>query len=366
MSSASTLPAPSVATIPEVGVLTPPGRGAVATLRIRGPGERLDGNTGRPPLCRCRNGIAVAAQPIGRIAFAQWGPTDPEDVVLCRVAPDEWEVHCHGGRAAVARIVGDLKPLGFTVEDPAITRQGGPVEWARRAVPQATTLKTADWLLQQATAAWPRAVAEFATCDAADLKRRCDEMRRWSKFGRRLTTPWAVALIGRPNAGKSSLMNALSGFTRSIVHDQPGTTRDAVTMETAFQGWPVRLIDTAGIRESPDEIETSGIERARRAAEGADLVVIVTDLSKPPTAESRTLLAEFPEALAVMNKCDLKDAWGTEVPSGALAISATSLAGLTELVAAIVRRLIPELPPSGLAIPVSEEHEAWLAERSTR
>ena len=99
-------------------------------------------------------------------------------------------------------------------------------------------------------------------------------------LGLRLLSGWKVVLIGRPNVGKSRLLNALSGFRRAIVDELPGTTRDVVAFRTAFGGWPVELADTAGIRATPDEVEHLGIERAKEELRTADLVLLVLDRSE--------------------------------------------------------------------------------------
>ena len=114
-----------------------------------------------------------------------------------------------------------------------------------------------------------------------------------------------MVLAGRPNVGKSSLMNALAGHGRSIVHHAPGTTRDAVTLTTAIDGWPVELCDTAGLRPAGDALESAGIERAQERLARADLVVLVCDQSMPWSAEDQALLDQWPEAVLVHNKCDL-------------------------------------------------------------
>lgn len=135
-----------------------------------------------------------------------------------------------------------------------------------------------------------------------------------------------VAIIGPPNAGKSSLLNALLGIERSIVTEVPGTTRDYVEEQIEVDGFPVVLIDTAGLRESEDRVETIGIERTRRIASNADVVWYVFDATQglPPefgaVGESTTLIA---------NKCDLAE------PSVGIPVSALSGEGLRDLLATL-------------------------------
>ena len=162
-----------------------------------------------------------------------------------------------------------------------------------------------------------------------------------------------VAIVGRPNVGKSSLLNALLGFGRAIVWDEPGTTRDVISGDTAFEGWPVRLADTAGLRVTDDEIESVGIEHARRELEGADLVVLVIDRSRSVDEGVRRLMDELGDGLVVANKSDLPDASGGGLPQQALVVSALSGEGVDRLAAAILGRLVPEVPEPGTAVPVS-------------
>jgi tRNA modification GTPase len=189
---------------------------------------------------------------------------------------------------------------------------------------------------------------------------RVDALLAWADFGLHLTRPWHVVLTGRPNVGKSSLINALLGYSRSIVYDEPGTTRDIVTAETAIAGWPVRLIDTAGIRQAAEGLEAAGIERAHESLASADCVIVVCDVGSVPEAEDVELLASWPGATVAGNKSDLPNMWGERLPENALCVSSRTGAGLDTLVEAIAARLVPELPPAGTPIPITERQVALL------
>jgi tRNA modification GTPase len=142
--------------------------------------------------------------------------------------------------------------------------------------------------------------------------------------GRATTAGLNAVILGRPNAGKSTLLNRLVGSDRAIVTPIPGTTRDIVRETIEIGGLPVTLADTAGLRESSDLVEGIGIERAREAAKTADLILYLIDASAGMTAEDHAELERFPDALVVYTKADLASADG-------LAISAVTDAGMVEL-----------------------------------
>lgn len=135
-----------------------------------------------------------------------------------------------------------------------------------------------------------------------------EELLSHCRMGAAVREGIAVAIVGKPNVGKSSLMNALLMRDRSIVTALPGTTRDAIEECLHIEGVPVRLIDTAGWREAGDEAEEEGVRRARAAADGADLVLLVVDASAELTDEDRRIADAVDDArtLLVANKVDLE------------------------------------------------------------
>ena len=152
--------------------------------------------------------------------------------------------------------------------------------------------------------------------------------------------PIQLAIVGRPNVGKSSLLNRLSRCERAIVTELPGTTRDLVESELVLQGVPLTLLDTAGIRATDDQVERLGIERSRAALQAADAVVLLFDLSAGWTAEDQALRALVPEAvplLIVGNKADQLAAGTLPAPEAEVRISALRGDGQEQLVEALLR-----------------------------
>jgi tRNA modification GTPase len=344
--------------MPHVAVITPPGRAAVATIRIAGM-VVLEEPT---PLWRAANGRPLTEQPTGRVCFGCWGDESPEEVVLCRIDSDVVEVHCHGGQAAVARIIDDLEARGCEVQSWQEFERAGRDQIeseCREALTRATTMRTADILWQQCQGRLSKMFSELEQMPPEQARERAAELLRWAEFGIHLTRPWQVVLCGRPNVGKSSLINALVGYGRSIVYDQPGTTRDVVTAETALEGWPIEFSDTAGLRDEADELESAGIARAMERLMTADLRILLLDSSQPLTDDDDRLLADWPDALVVAHKSDLQTAWEDELP-GAIRVSSLTGAGLDELTTMIVDRLIPAVPPPLTPLPVTHRQAEFL------
>jgi len=348
--------------------LTPSGRGAVATIGVRGDILAVD------PYFRAANGKSLAKQPIARICFGYWGQAPvQEEIVVVKSAADALELHCHGGPAAVHRILHDLQEVGGIVlkpEDwwptPGCSWQSALQAECESALRLAITQKTAHHLLRQCTL-FPAEMDRLVTATPEDRERSLQRMRHWTRFGQHLTVPWKIVLCGRPNVGKSSLINALVGYARSIVFDQPGTTRDVVVAETAFDGWPVELSDTAGIRHfasgdhPADSLEAAGIARARIKLREADLILLVLEAGQQVSSADRELAAAYPRALMVGNKCDLMPR--THNPSEPKQLhfcSAHTGEGIETLIRAIVQRIVPEEPDENTPFPVTEEQRRRL------
>ena len=343
-------------------VLTPFGRGAVATIRVVGDlSLPVEGSSSIAieALFRAANRLPVQQQPLNKIAFGQWGMTDCEDLVICRLASDILEIHCHGGDAAVQRVLRDLSAADCDVIDwrqqNALTDGILKME-CLDVLSRTTTLRTTEIVLEQSNGLLETAFAKLKTFDADSgwsIHRELDDLLQWAHFGLHLATSWSVTLTGRPNVGKSSLINALLGYQRSIVFDEPGTTRDVVTGDTALEGWPIVFADTAGIRHGAGELESAGIAFARERLRGADLRLVLIDLSQSPTSDDDELLSQWPDALVIAHKCDLPDQWHNRLPAQAIRASSLSGEGIVELQQQIVNRLIPVVPSQGTAIPIT-------------
>jgi tRNA modification GTPase len=173
-----------------------------------------------------------------------------------------------------------------------------------------------------------------------------EELAASFAYGKIVHEGLTLAIVGRPNVGKSSLFNRLVERERAIVTASPGTTRDLVSETVAIGGIPIKLVDTAGIRRALDEAESIGIRKSMEALADADLVLVVCDASQPLAEEDQQLLSQAQERVAIVveNKCDLMNHVGTAEQgsangSGVVRTSATTGQGIAELRNEILRHV---------------------------
>ncbi len=360
-----------------VACLTPPGRGAIAALGIRGPRAwEILRNLFRTTSA---NSPKLPAEPeldrvwLGRIGEKDSAPfADQVVVTITQMTPIPWvEVHCHGGVEVVRWLMEILEAQGCQpCSWPDLERGTTFDRWktaAMLAMTQASTVRTASILLDQYHGAFADALAKIkfvlSKSNFDEAIHLLEELARYADVGRHLTAPWKVAVIGPPNVGKSSLVNALAGFQRSVVASTPGTTRDLVTTLIAVDGWAVELIDTAGLREEAESLEGQGINLARRAAADVDLCLWIMDASEPVIWPDNSLRKNNKIKL-IINKIDLPAAWN--IPQSAvLPISARTGMGLPELVEALARWLVPDSPPPGTAVPFTSALASQVEEALT-
>ena len=366
-------------------IATPQLPSAIGILRLSGPGTL----TALDRVFRARNGRAAGEQTPRRMVYGDLLDADGSviDNVLCVrfPGPDSYtgedcaELHCHGSPVVLNAGLAALFATGcrqakggeFTrraflngrmdliqAESVADLIDAETAEAAKNAVCQLDgALSRAigriyDGLMDMAARFY--AVVDYPDEDIEDVQRQqmLDTLRTSQQEleallatfsrGQLLKLGVPAVILGRPNAGKSSLLNALLGYDRAIVTDIAGTTRDTVEEKVLVGGVLLRLTDTAGQRETDDPVERIGVERARSAAQSAELVIAVLDGSAPLEAGDRAILDEAAAAqrsIVLLNKSDLPAAF--ELP-GALRISARTGEGLDALEARVAELFPPE------------------------
>ena len=367
-----------------VALSTPPGRSGIAVLRISGCESLsiLATLLGVESYKPTPNFLALK-----RLIDPSSGETLDEALVCFFQAPhsftgeDVVELHCHGSPVLLRTVIDLILKLGARLADPG--------EFSLRAVTNGRLKLTeaeairdvidaqTDAALRQATRQLKGEISnrlrpakeelleiivrlesslEFVEDDLPaiasqeiiqsleSLQQDLSRLRATFGTGKLLRDGIRVALVGRPNVGKSSLFNSLVGHSRAIVTAIPGTTRDTLSESIGVDGVPVLLIDTAGIRSSSDEIESIGVERARREAADADLLIVVIDGSETLRDEDRFVLAEVSHGrhIVAVNKSDLPTFSITSLDnqhpncSAVVSVSAKSEAGLNTLRTAIL------------------------------
>jgi tRNA modification GTPase len=373
-------------------IATPPGEGALAVIRISGPGALSLADTvfraAKSPSAMEERRIAF-----GRIIDAKGEVIDEVLLTFFRnprsyTGEDLVEISGHGGSLVASRVLAAVLEAG--------ARMARPGEFTERAfINGKLDLTQAEAVMDLISAGTPRAAraaaaqlegrlgqeiqalrGELLECVAhleafidfpeegidpesgVALRRRMQRIAErlaillaTADEGRLLREGITLALCGAPNAGKSSLLNRLLGAERAIVNEAPGTTRDTIEEKASLGGYPFRVIDTAGLRETSDPVEREGVERARRAAEQADIRIHLVDAS----AQSGPVTSLFGEEMVVLNKIDLvADRHRLSSVSATACISCQTGEGIDSLITSILANVTGrsegESLPDGAAI----------------
>jgi tRNA modification GTPase len=369
-----------------VAIATPPGRGGIGVVRLAGP----DAKKIALPMLRLKHDLSPGHAVFGELidpneragAVAPSSARIDEVVVTYFAKPHSYttddivEISAHGSPVVLGHIVELAMACGARLAEPGeFTMRAflkGRIDLTQaeavRDLIESQTLYQARIAAQQLEGALSRrlqpikqklveliatleAGIDFAEDDISVLpadqilqriavvRAPLEELANSFAYGKIVHQGLTLAIVGRPNVGKSSLFNRLVERERAIVTATPGTTRDLVTETVAIAGIPVKLVDTAGIRRALDEAESIGIEKSKEALADADLVLVVFDSSQPLAEEDQQLLTQVEgrPAIVVENKCDL-DHVGTAAQAR-VRTSATTGEGIPELRNEILRHI---------------------------
>ncbi len=365
-------------TIAAVATAVAPGQGSVAIVRLSGPqAEAIGLQLFEAPGSQVWDSHRVL---YGHVVDPANGERVDEALLLLMRAPRSFtretvvELHCHGGVVAVRRVMelvlaagarralsGEFSQRAFLNGRLDLTRAEAISEMITARSRRSAQLAMAGidgGLQRRITALREQLLDQLAELEARvdfeedlppldgdavaaviqQVRIELEQLVAEAYQGELLRDGLRVAIVGRPNVGKSSLLNLLSQRERAIVTDLPGTTRDLLESELVLDGVPLTLLDTAGIRPTSDVVERLGIERSREALAAADAVLLLFDLSSGWTADDQQLRDLVPEGAALLvvgNKADL--AAGDQAPAD-VAISALTGAGRDGLVARLLER----------------------------
>ena len=379
-----------------VAISTAPGRGGIGIVRLSGPDARAIAG----PLLRLRHELSPGRARFGELVDmedgvkpngGQAGGVLDEVVATWFAAPNSYtgedvvEIAMHGSPVLLEHVVRRCcagTPKARLAEPGEFTQRAflaGRIDLTQaEAVGDliaSSTLEQAKLAARQLGGALARQIApikaglleliatleagiDFAedvieVAPAAEVVRKFAELRtplealeRSFGHGRVVREGFRMAIVGRPNAGKSSLFNRLIERDRAIVTPVPGTTRDLVTERVAIDGIPVELVDTAGLRDASDEAERIGIEKSREAMAESDIVLLVLDSTAEMTQQDRDVLAEgiARGVIVARNKVDLfrGSAPELELPPGVASMLTSALTGqgISEIRAAILRAVV--------------------------
>lgn len=321
---------------PRVAAVTPIGAAGIAVIRVVGDGALAAASSIFQPLPRRPDAVSLQAGRVNIGQIVDSGRVIDDAVLTVRplttagdgACGEVVEINPHGGIRVVQRVLMLLVRQGCRLTPPdEIGLLGLPADNAVQreaweSLTRAQTHRAAMWLANQQTVL-ANVVAECidrlaspAKADVEWVAGRLGELLDRYESARWLVDGAGIVIAGAPNAGKSTLANRLFGQPRSIVTEQPGTTRDWIAEPAAVEGVPIVLVDTAGLRPTDDPIERASVERGLGRAAEADLVLLVVDRSEELSSTTRYAIDAViglptpPRAILVANKSDLPDRLG--------------------------------------------------------
>jgi tRNA modification GTPase len=366
-----------------VAISTPPGRGGIGVVRLSGSEARQIA----APMLKLRRELEAGRAVLGELVDPNSGNRIDEVVATFFAKPHSYttddliEISAHGSPVVLQHIVEMALGRGARIAEPGeFTMRAflnGRVDLTQaeavRDLIDSQTLYQARVAAQQLEGALSKRIAplkqklvelialmeagvDFAEDDVpvlaseiifgriAHVRSGLAELERSFSYGKLVHQGLTLAIVGRPNVGKSSLFNRLVERERAIVTASPGTTRDLVSETVAIGGIPVKLVDTAGIRKALDEAESMGIKKSMEALADADMVLVVLDASQPLHAEDEELLKLISQrtAIVVANKVDLfrSDIPVCEISQSAIFTSTLTGEGIAELRQEILKHMV--------------------------